>query len=354
MIVNGHANVEYLGVESFLELCATQMRGALPGPFPVADVRSPSEFVQGHIPGAVNIPLFSDAERAEVGTLHKRESPEAAAIRGLEIAGPKLGDLVRAAYALCRGRTGGEMALYCDRGRMRSSSVGWVLTMAGLRVRLLEGGYKAFRHHVLASFERPLNLLVLGGKTGSGKTLVLRRMSAKGAQMVDLEGLANHRGSAFGALAGRPQPSCEQFENSLSVALSRMRPDVPVWVEDECENLGTVNLPRAFFRQLKASPLLTLEVPDHIRLERVLEDYASLPRDYIAQRLDHIKKRLGGLEHSRAHACLSAGDLPGLAAILLTYYDRAYARQCLQRPPAAVVRTGDPEEAAIRLLELGF
>ncbi len=352
--MNSDSGISHLCVEDFLDLCATESQALRSGLFPLADVRSPSEFLRGHIPGAVNIPLFSDEERAEVGTLYKREGRAASVMRGLELVGPKLGELPRAAFALCRGRTGGELAIYCSRGGMRSASVGWLLTMVGLRVHILEGGYKAFRRHTLSLFEQPHNLLVLGGKTGSGKTRVLARMAARGAQVVDLEGLARHRGSAFGALADKPQPSCEQFENNLAVDLGRIKPGLPVWVEDESENLGSVNLPRAFYRQLRASPVLVLEVSDQARMVRVLEDYGTLPREYMGQCLDHIKKRLGGLEHARARASLAEGDLPGLAAILLGYYDRAYAKQAVNRPPAAVVRTDDPEEAAETLMELGF
>lgn len=346
--------MEYLCIDEFLDLCAAESQGLRPGPFPLADVRSPSEFAQGHIPGAVNIPLFSDEERAEVGILHKQEGKEEAVMRGLELVGPKLGSVARAAFSLCRGRTGGELALYCSRGGMRSASVAWLLSMVGLRAHVLEGGYKSFRRHVLAFFEQHLNLLVLSGKTGAGKTHVLERMAARGAQVVNLEGLARHRGSAFGALAGTPQPSCEQFENTLAATLRRMNPHLPVWVEDESENLGTVNLPRAFFRQLRSSPVLELETSDPARLDRLLKEYGSLPPEHIGQCLEHIKKRLGGLEHNRACACLEAGDLPGLAVILLAYYDRAYDKQRVNRPSAAVVRTDDPEEAANRLLELGF
>lgn len=352
--MSAHRGMEYIDVEDFLDLCASEPRTLRSGPFPLADVRSPSEFVRGHIPGAVNIPLFSDEERAEVGTLYKQEGRETAVMRGLELVGPKLVALARAAFTLCRGRTGGELALYCSRGGMRSASVGWLLSTVGLRARILEGGYKAFRRHALASFEQPLNLLVLGGKTGSGKTRVLDRMAARGAQVVDLEGLARHRGSAFGALAGEAQPSCEQFENSLAVAMGRMNPALPVWVEDESENLGAVNLPRGFFRQLRASPVLVLEVSEQARRARVLKEYGALPPEHIGRCLDLIKKRLGGLAHGRAHACLGVGDLPGVAAILLEYYDRAYAKQALNRPPAAVVHTDNPDEAAVKLMELGF
>lgn len=345
---------DILCVEDFLHLCAAGLHAAQPGVYPLADVRSPLEFARGHIPGAVNIPLFSDAERAEIGTLYVQVGRQEAIMRGMELAGPKLGHVLKQIFALCRGRTAGEVALYCSKGGMRSASVAWLLQMVGLRPSLLDGGYKAFRRYTLALFEQPLNLLVLGGHTGAGKTRVLHCLADRGAQTVDLEALAKHRGSAFGAISDCPQPTCEQFENQLAVTLNTMRRHLPIWVEDESENLGTVNLPRSFFRQLRSSPLFILESSKECRLDRLLAEYGDLAADYVDNRLDHIKKRLGGLEYKRAKAASAAGNLPALADILLDYYDRAYAKQQARRRPAAVVRTDNPEEAAERLLELGF
>ena len=353
--MNIPTDCESLRIEAFLELCATVQDSVRPGPFPLADVRSPGEYAKGHIPGAVNIPLFSDAERAEVGLLYKEKGREEAVLHGLECVGPRLGDLVKAAFSLCRGRTAGELALYCSRGGMRSASLGWLFSTVGLRAYTLDGGYKAFRRYALAFFSKPMrNLLVLGGGTGAGKTQVLHRMAEKGAQVADLEGMALHRGSVFGAFPGITQPSSEQFENLLATELLRMNPDKPVWVEDESENLGTVNLPTPFLRQLRASPLFILESSRASRLERVIGEYGILPTEHLAARLDHIRKRLGGLRHKNAHDALAAGELPALADILLEYYDNAYAKQMRDRIPAAVVRTDDAEEAVESLLELGF
>jgi tRNA 2-selenouridine synthase len=342
-----------LDVAAFLDEIRDGETAAESGRAPLVDVRSPSEFSAGHIPGAVNIALFSDAERAEVGEIYARQGREEAVMRGLERVGPKLAILAEEGRALCRRRAAGEIALYCSRGGMRSASVGWLFaSLVGLRVCVLDRGYKSFRRHVLASFEQPVSLRVLGGSTGAGKTGVLERMAARGAQVVDLESLARHRGSAFGALPETPQPTREQFENALALALAALDPRRPVWVEDESENLGSVNLPKAFFRHLRASPLLLLESSAAARLARVLRDYGDLPRESIGRSLDRIRKRLGGQAHSRARACLDAGDLPSLAGILLDYYDRAYARQIADRPPAARVSAEDPDEAAARLLAL--
>lgn len=320
----------------------------LPPRLPLLDVRSPAEYARGHIPGAVNLPLFSDAERAQVGALYKSQGRDAAVLHGLALSGPRLAALAREAFALAG--PGRELALYCSRGGMRSASFAWLCSLAGLRARVLQGGYKAFRRHVLHVLQKPQPLWVLGGKTGAGKTEALHRLAAMGARVIDLEGLARHRGSAFGAHADAEQPSCGHLENCLAVALGQCGPAHPVWVEDECENLGTVNLPQVFFRQLRASPLVALEAPEQARLARVLDEYGGIPAKRMGECLDRIKKRLGGLAHKQAQACLAAGDLAGLARILLDYYDRAYAKQLVNRPPVTVVQAAGPDEAVRALL----
>ena len=324
--------------------------GPHPPRLPLLDARSPAEFAQGHIPGAASFPLFSDEERASVGTLYKREGREPAMLSGLALVGPRLEDMGR--RLLETAGTGKELAVYCSRGGMRSGSIAWLCGTLGIRAHVLDGGYKAFRRRVLLSFEEHYNLLVLGGKTGSGKTDVLHRMAGLGVLVVDLEGLARHRGSAFGAVPDMPQPTSEHFENRLSVALGQCGGAAPIWVEDESENLGKVNVPRSFFKRLRGAPVFFLQTPADSRLERVLKEYGTLPKDEMADSLDRIKRRLGGLEHKRGHACLQAGDLSGLAAILLEYYDRAYAKQLNERPVAATVEARTVEEAAQRLLEL--
>lgn len=338
----------------------TGMRGVPPRPgphtpLPLIDVRSPGEFARGHIPGAENIPLFSDVERAEVGTLYKRQGYDAAVLQGLAFVGPKLESLARQVLALCGrdGENGPEAALYCERGGMRSGSVAWLLQTAGCAAHILEGGYRRFRRYVLDLFEKPHNLRVLGGSTGSGKTEALHCMAREGVRIVDIEGLARHRGSAFGWLPDCPQPSQEHFENLLAMALDSRDPEIPIWVEDECENLGRINLPKPLYRQLRAAPLVLLEVPDAARLARVLEEYGHMPPEEMGQCLDRIRKRLGGLAHKQAHACLAQKDLAGLARILLDYYDRAYAKQLNGRRTLAVVRAASAQAAAPLLSRAG-
>lgn len=360
---SSHNCVQELPVPAFLAYC--RLTGARDRPVacgprasavPLVDVRSPCEYMQGHIPGAVNLPLFSDEERALVGTLYREQGREEAFFRGLAIVGPKMEFFARRAREIAG--TEREAALYCSRGGMRSGSLGWLFAQAGIRAHVLEGGYKAFRRHVLAFFEAmrasPFpRLLVLGGRTGSGKTEVLRLMAGRGIQVLDLEGMARHRGSAFGALNGVVQPSCEHFSNRLALALAQCDLSMPVWVEDESENIGSANQPEAFYRLLRSSPLAVLEVPRPLRLKRVLEEYGNQPKEEMEQALDRIKKRLGGLEHKRAHEFLDKGDLPSLAGILLDYYDKAYDKQIHKRAPFAEVHAESPDQAAERLIRLG-
>ncbi len=366
---------------------------------PCIDVRSPGEFLQGHIPGAYSLPLFTDAERAHVGTLYKHQGREAAFLQGLSYIGPKLSTLVQSALTLARSFKAPlapptmHIALHCWRGGMRSKGVASVLQAAGFTVHLLRGGYKAFRHFALDVLEKPLPLQVLGGRTGSGKTEALMILRDKGARIIDLEGLAHHRGSAFGGHEGEGQPSCELFENRLAMAIVQHMPaflaprrctpqsnavddagaaatadtsfhdtatpcqnvlngtESPIWVEDESENLGTVNVPRAFYQQLRAAPLVILKTPDAARLKRVLRDYAMQSPECIGGALDRIKKRLGGLAHRDARAALAVGDLSTVATLLLAYYDRAYDKQCIQRHLYATVTADSPEDAAYQLLK---
>ena len=337
-----HPLVRRVPVKDFLRLA---------GNAPIVDVRSPAEFARAHIPNAVNIPLFDNDERAKVGTAYTQLGPREGIRIGLAYARAKAEQLVHA-FAAVRAPYAKDapLGIYCLRGGMRSASLAWLLsTVAVVECRLLERGYKAFRRCVLDCFAYPRPMRILGGKTGAGKTHVLTLLAQRGFSVVDLEKLAEHRGSAFGQTAF-PQPTTEHFENRLAVALLRLPQDEPVWIEDESENIGSVNIPRSFHKQMQAASPLLLETPDEARLERVLEEYGTLPRNNMAEALDRIRKRLGGAAHKEARALLETGDLRGLARILLEYYDRSYAKQLSSRTPLGVVQAVDPAEAAAILV----
>mgnify|MGYP003349536217 CR=1 FL=1 len=195
---------------------------------PIVDVRTPAEFEQGHIPGAINLPLFSNEERKIIGTLYKKEGKQPAIRKGLEIVGPKLATLVAEINNIkknffpttsppsSKDRVGiGSILFHCWRGGMRSSSVAWLAQMAGYASTTLQGGYKTYRNYVLQSFHSSINLKIIGGYTGSGKTIILEELKKQGEQIINLEHLAHHKGSAFGAFGQEKQPTQEQFENNL-------------------------------------------------------------------------------------------------------------------------------------------
>lgn len=295
---------------------------------PIIDVRSPGEFAQGHIPGAVNVPLFSDQERAEIGTLYKQVHPGEALLRGLELFGPRMADYLR---LLQKTSQGGRARVHCWRGGMRSQSVAQLLNTAGIRSCVLEGGYKRFRQWALAVFERRWNLIVLGGFTGSGKTEILHHLRKKGEQVIDLEGIARHRGSAFGAIPGVPQPSNEHFENEIAYQLASLAPDRPIWIEDESRLVGSCILPAPLFEQMQTAPLLVIDRPLEERLQTLLNDYALLDREQLRECTEKLRKRLGNERCDEVIKRGAAGDLRAAAPLVLQYYDKMYAKAITRR-----------------------
>jgi tRNA 2-selenouridine synthase len=320
----------------------------------VVDVRSESEFAQGHIPGAINIPLFNDEERAKVGTLYKQVSPEAAMREGLAIAGTKMVDLSEAGRRAKR-KTPRKMLIHCWRGGKRSQAMEWLLRFTGVEVYRLTGGYKSYRNEVNAFFlKNNFRFNIVGGNTGAGKTEVLQELAMLDEQVVDLEKLANHKGSAFGAIGEAEQPSTEQFENSLYTAMLPMNPRKPVWLENESKNIGRVYIPDPMWRKMRNSVLYHMEVDREVRLDRVMK-YYSEPLDHalLRESFEKIQQRLGGLEYKAAINALAANDLRTAAGIALQYYDKSYDFQMSKWPSEKVVRINgcnDPREAAEKLV----
>ncbi|MBU6342532.1 MAG: tRNA 2-selenouridine(34) synthase MnmH, partial [Bacteroidetes bacterium] len=272
----------------------------------ILDVRSPGEFAQGHIPGAISFPLFSDAERAAVGTCYKQKGPEQALELGLQFVGPKMAGFVHDAKALAPAR---KLGVHCWRGGKRSQSMAWLLRTAGLDVITLEGGYKAYRQYIRSQFETiPLKLFVLGGRTGSGKTKILKAMAQMGAQVLDLEGLAHHKGSAFGFIGELEQPTVEQFENDVYAALQPLDLQKPVWVENESRSIGRVFIPDGLWLKIKAAPLYNIEIPHTTRVQHLIEDYANAPMIDLVQAFHKIDRKLGGQHLKAALEALEQGD----------------------------------------------
>ncbi len=333
-----------LPIEKFLLLTDT---------LPLVDVRSPAEFAQGHIPGAVNIPLFDNEERAIVGIGYKQGGKENAVQLGLEIVGPKLVDFVKQTKRLAPKK---EILIHCWRGGMRSDSMAWLFETAGMKAYTLEGGYKSYRRYIRLQFFRPVKMIILGGFTGSGKTDILKELEKSGEQFLDIEDIAHHKGSVFGPLGQKPQPTNEQFENNLADAWRRFDFKRMIWLEDESRQLGSCVLPDSLFSRLRKAPLIKIIVPKAEREKRLVKEYGDFEKEELAEQLVKIRERLGGQYLKEALKALENGDLQTVASLTLRYYDKAYAHGASQRPQENVFELettkDDPEKNTRKILEL--
>jgi tRNA 2-selenouridine synthase len=314
--------VEKISVETFV---------AHAKDFPVIDVRSEAEFEHAHIPGASNLPLFNNEERKIVGTIYKQTSREDAIKKGLEFFGPKMKEMILFVEDKMKGfnPSNKTILVHCWRGGMRSAGVAWLLDLYGFKVYTLVGGYKAYRNWVLKILESKPRLKILGGYTGSGKTIVLDALKKMNQVVVDLEGLAGHRGSAFGNIGLPKQPSQEMFENKLAVELdgAHINNDVDsIWLEDESQRIGTVNIPQSFWLHMRKSDIHFIEIPFENRLDYLVDTYGKLEMSELKSATERIQKKLGGLETKTALAFLDENNIRGAFSILLKYYDKLYSK----------------------------
>lgn len=289
--------------------------------YTILDVRSPGEFQQAHIPGAVNMPLFSNDERAKIGTLYKQVGKDSAVLKGLDYVGPKMSKFVKIARKHSVDNT---VLLHCWRGGMRSGSVAWLLNTAGINVKLLEGGYKKYRGYINSCFGQYNNLLVLGGKTGSGKTFILDELQLLGANVIQLEYLASHKGSAFGAMGQGSQPTTEQCENDLYAALNKFNPSDLIWVEDESRSVGKVFLPELFFKNMREATLVFIDVTKTDRIKLLVNDYTEFSKEILIDNINRIAKRLGPQNAKEAVESIESDNYHRAIDIVLDYYDKAY------------------------------
>ena len=339
--------IQKITIEEFLSLAKQ---------YPVLDVRSPGEYTHAHIPSARSLPLFTDEERKQVGTAYKQQSREAAIKIGLDFFGVKMRKMVEEVEALfvvsCSltdesgsatsndPRTTSNIVLvHCWRGGMRSAAVAWLLDMYGFKVYLLAGGYKSYRKWVLSQFEKDYNFNIIGGYTGSGKTLLLHELENQGKIIIDLEGLANHKGSAFGAIENKPQPGQEMFENMLAEKLSVARCSLPeangsntnngqratdIFLEDESQRIGNLQIPMPLWYTMRKSPVLFMDISFEARLDYITEDYGKQKKETLKEAILRIQKRLGGLETKNAIKFLEENNYAACFCILLSYYDKWY------------------------------
>jgi tRNA 2-selenouridine synthase len=317
--------------------------------YTLIDVRSEGEFARGHIPGAVNIPLLNNEQRAQVGTLFKQEGREAAVLLGYQLLGPSFPQL----YARFQAVLGGKLPLfYCWRGGLRSEISATLLHWGGSQVHVIEGGYKSYRTAVQASFANPVKLQIIGGLTGSGKTEILHFMRSKGHQVLDLEGLAHHKGSALGSLGMPPQPSTEMYENLVHHTLSGMDLSQTVWLENESRKIGHCALPEAFWLQMNQAPMLEVSIPHEVRVNRLVREYAHFPVEDLKARTSLIRKKLGGQHEQAAMLALDEGRFADWVNILLVYYDKSYHYFVQENNPSVVAVDWDWEDCEKSLQKL--
>jgi tRNA 2-selenouridine synthase len=294
-----------------------QLRQSLP----VIDVRSEGEFASGNIVGAFNIPILNNEERVKVGTDYKQKGQLEAIKTGFRLVGPRILDIVNEAEQVSSGR---EMLVHCWRGGMRSSNFCEFVEMAKLKTHQLKGGYKAYRAEALGSFNLPFKFYTLSGYTGSGKSEILTSLKKKGAQVIDLEQLANHKGSVFGGLMMPPQPTTEQFQNLLFEDITKLDVTRPIWIEDESIVIGRIVLPDPFWQTMMKSKIFQLNVEKDVRVGRLVKDYGAADRDEFFHAMGGITKKLGGQHFNAAREKLFEGDMASCIEILLNYYDKAY------------------------------
>jgi tRNA 2-selenouridine synthase len=317
----------------------------------IIDVRSPSEWADDHVPGAINLPVLDDAERARVGTIYKQISPFTARKLGAALVARNAALHLEGALADMAG--GWKPLVYCWRGGQRSGSFATILSQIGWRVETLAGGYKAYRALVVqAMYDTPFpaRVILIDGNTGSGKTALLPRLAAMGVQVIDLEGLARHRGSLFGGIAGG-QPSQRAFEGALAMAAAALDPARPVVMEAESAKIGDVRLPPALWKAMQVAPRIEIAVPPAARVAHLLLAYPDMVAD--RDRLDAILTSLKPLHPAEVITAwrtqAAAGDFASMATGLMTrHYDPRYARhRARSAPPVAVVNAETLNDAGL-------
>lgn len=319
---------------------------------PLVDVRTPLEFVQGHVPGAFNIPIFSNEERVMVGTIYKQQSREAAILLGFDLTGNKWSGFIRNALEIAPQK---RLAVHCWRGGMRSGAMAWALGLYGFEVYVIAGGYKNFRRWTLNQFEKPWNSTVLGGMTGSGKTNILQELRLLEEQIIDLEDLAQHQGSSFGSMNKLVQPTQEQFENNFAIELRKLDPKKRIWVEDESVTIGKRVIPFNFFRLMRSTTLINLITPLEQRIKSLVDTYGKLDPGFLIDCTERVKKRLGPEQTKHAVEAIKDGRMSDFIRLLLVYYDKNYKKGILKRDPSKIFPIdceGDIHQTALKLKAL--
>ncbi len=316
----------------------------------LADVRSPGEYAHGHIPCAVSLALFSDEERALIGTTYKQEGREPAILLGFDLTGGKWSGFIRTALEMAPDK---RIAVHCWRGGMRSGVMAWALDLYGFEVFVIQGGYKSYRQWARRQFAFPYDFRILGGMTGSGKTRLLRTLQAMGEQVIDLEDLAQHQGSSYGTMNKMVQPTQEQFENNLAWQFKNLDAARQVWIEDENMNIGRIVVPGPLWENIKPAPTLNIETDADDRIAYLTEEYGSLDPDFLTECTKRIHKRLGPLQTTQAIAAIRENRMADFIRLVLGYYDKAYLKALAKKDPGSLFTirlTGNRDAENARLL----
>jgi len=318
----------------------------------VIDARSPGEFEQGHIPSAVNIPLFENQEREEIGIMYCKSGHDHAILKGLDIVLDRTSDYVARFKSLSSKK---KILIHCWRGGMRSAAMAQIFNAAGYEVSILKGGYKSYRKYIREKLSNEALVVVLGGFTGSGKTDILESIARRGEQVIDLEKLACHKGSVFGSLGQPSQPTNEQFENNLFAKWNEMDLSRPVWIEDESRMIGKVTLPDPVINQISSGLMIQVEVPLFLRIERLVREYSGFEKTRLTEAIIRLRQRIGGARTKEALQALDENHYDIAASIVLSHYDKAYQFAIERRKNKAIFKIGldqtDAEANASKVID---
>ncbi|MDH5399029.1 MAG: tRNA 2-selenouridine(34) synthase MnmH [Cyclobacteriaceae bacterium] len=319
----------------------------------VIDVRSPGEYATGHVPNAVNIPLFDDEERKKVGICYKQEGRQPAILLGLQLIGHKMAGFIRQVQ---KYNPTEPVGVYCWRGGMRSASFAWLLSTYGVEIYLLNKGYKAYRAHMLSAFTKASELIILSGQTGSGKTDILKALREQGEQVLDLEGVACHKGSVFGAIGEQAQPTTEQFQNNLHHQISTFNLNKRIWLEDENIVIGQVVLPEPLWQNMAKSPRVRVSLSKSHRIKRLVNEYTGHETGLLQEAAGKLEKRLGNKDLNVVLKAIEQNNFGEAADILLGYYDKAYDNSYLHKKHLSlgevILEDDQPSITATRIIKL--
>ena len=332
---------------------------------PLIDVRSPDEYYKGNLPNSINIPLFDNEERSIIGKIYKNNGREKAVIKGLEFVSNKIENIVDNlinAFDFYKLNNNNEKSvepaikIYCARGGMRSYSISWLLTKYHIKNVTLNGGYKNYRKWTLDAFKKHWDLVLLSGKTGTGKTRLLNILRENNYQIIDLEGLACHRGSTFGSLGMKQQPSNEQFENLIAEELKCMKKNKKIFVEAESANIGKCKIPHELFNQMKNAERLEIIKSESNRLDELIKTYSIFEEQELIDAVLRIKKRLGPQRTKIALDSIKNKDWESVCKSVLEYYDKCYEHEKIGKTNIKTINLTDifDNQIALKLIKDSF